>query len=407
MYPTGLIKILLVEDDEDDYIIARDLLAEIPGHRFALDWVNNYAKGLGTMVLNQHDLVLVDYRLGAENGVNLLRPRGSRARLPVSGHSPDRRRSALKLISRAMQAGAADYLVKTGLRSDTLERSIRYAIQRKRATALAAFEQARLAAFGAEVGLALTRHDSLEAILSCCANAMAQFLNASLAQLWTFDSREREFQPRAAAGSLMDQHPSPQSIPKPKLNLEVLSRGEPVLLKLLAGDERMPDQEWVCRHSLVSFAACPLILEDKLVGLMTLFTGHPSTDYILQGDGPLWPMASPFCIEQKQLSAEALDASEVKFTRSMVETIKEVIFQMNEFGHWTFLNPAWTAVTGFDVQPTIGTFFLGIPSMRRDREHNRHIFLQLLAQRLDYCRYETRLLTKNGKRCAPSRFMLN
>ena len=73
MHPTGLIKIMLVEDDEDDYIIARDLLTEIPGHRFALDWVNTYSKGLENMILNQHDVVLVDYRLGAENGVTLLR----------------------------------------------------------------------------------------------------------------------------------------------------------------------------------------------------------------------------------------------------------------------------------------------------------------------------------------------
>ncbi len=51
------------------------------------------------------------------------------------------------------------------------------------------------------------------------------------------------------------------------------------------------------------------------------------------------------CIERKR-SEQALDASEVKY-RSVVENIKEIIFQMDEFGNWTFLNPAWTAVTGF------------------------------------------------------------
>jgi len=49
-----------------------------------------------------------------------------------------------------MQAGAADYVVKTELQTNSLERSVRYALQRKRAAVLAAFEQARLAAFGAE-----------------------------------------------------------------------------------------------------------------------------------------------------------------------------------------------------------------------------------------------------------------
>ena len=391
MHPTGLIKILLVEDDEDDYIIARDLLAEIRGHHFALDWANTYTSGLEGMVLNQHDVVLVDYRLGAENGVALLRKgldRGCQAPVILLTGAGQH-----EIDVEAMQAGAADYLVKSELRADTLERSIRYAIQRKRAAAWAAFEQARLAAFGAEVGLALTRRDSLDSILEYCTKAMVQFLNASLAQLWTFDMRERIFVPRASAGPLVDSRQAGQDFPKVSLNLEALSRGEPVLIKQLEGDELMSDQDWVKANSAVSFAACPLILEDKLVGMMTLFTCHPLTEHIIQEMGSVANGIS-LCIEQKR-SAEALDASEIKY-RSMVETIKEVIFQMNEFGHWTFLNPAWTAVTGFDVQPTIGTFFLEYIH-EEDREQNRHIFLQLLAQRLDYCRYETRLLTKNGK----------
>ena len=391
MYSNSLIKILLVEDDEDDYIIARDLLAEIPGHRFALDWVNTFAKGLSAMVLNQHDVVLVDYRLGAENGVTLLRmalEQGCQAPVILLTGAGQH-----EIDIEAMQAGAADYLVKASLRADTLERSIRYAIQRKRAAAWAAFEQARLAAFGAEVGLALTRRDSLDAILGCCAKAMVQFLNASAAQLWTFDARERVFQPRAAAGPLTEQPAPGAPVPKVSLNLDTLARGEALVIKQLAGDERMANQAWVQQHNAVSFAAYPLILEDKLVGMMSLFTCHPLTEHILQEMGSVANGIS-LCVEQKR-SAEALDASEVKY-RSMVENIKEVIFQMNEFGHWTFLNPAWTAVTGFEVQATIGTFFLEYLH-EEDREHNRHIFLQLLSQRLDYCRYETRVLTKNGK----------
>ncbi len=391
MHPTGLIKILLVEDDEDDYILARDLVSEIHGHHFALDWANTYAKGLEGMVLNQHDVVLVDYRLGAENGITLLRralERGCQAPVILLTGAGQH-----EIDIEAMQAGAADYLVKAELRSDTLERSIRYAIQRKRAAAWAAFEQARLAAFGAEVGLALTRRDSLDSILGCCAKAMAQFLNASLAQVWTFDPRERVFQPRAAAGPLAEEGESSKAAPKINLNLEALSQGEALLVKQLSGDERIADQEWVKAHGVTAFAASPLILEDKLVGLMTVFTRHGLTDHIIQEMGSVANGIS-LCIEQKR-SAEALDASEVKY-RSMVENIKEVIFQMNEFGHWTFLNPAWTAVTGFESHPCIGTFFLEYIH-EEDREQNRHIFLQLLSHQLDYCRYETRLLTKNGK----------
>src|SRR5215472_516207 len=175
----GLVKVLLVEDDEDDYIITRDLFSEMTGRRFTLDWIKNFDQGLNVMALNQHDVCLVDYRLGAQNGIDLLRAaleRGCQAPVILLTGAGEH-----EIDMEAMQAGAADYLVKTQLQANSLERTIRYALQRKRAAAFAAFEQARLAAFGAEIGLALTRRDSLDAILDRCAKAMAQYLNAPLA----------------------------------------------------------------------------------------------------------------------------------------------------------------------------------------------------------------------------------
>ena len=70
---SSLIKVLLVEDDEDDFIITRDLFSEMRGRRFTLDWEKTFELGLRAMTINQHDVCLVDYRLGARNGVDLLR----------------------------------------------------------------------------------------------------------------------------------------------------------------------------------------------------------------------------------------------------------------------------------------------------------------------------------------------
>ncbi len=119
MSDADIVKVLLVEDDEDDFIIARDLLAEIPGRRFTLDWTQTFDAGLEAMCRNQHDAVLVDYHLGAHNGVELLRAAMARGcQAPVilltgaGQHQVD---------LEAMQAGAADYLVKVHLRADSLE----------------------------------------------------------------------------------------------------------------------------------------------------------------------------------------------------------------------------------------------------------------------------------------------
>src|SRR6266481_5737254 len=203
MIHTGPVRVLLIEDDEDDYILASELFSEIPGRRFALDWVKTFESGLEALCRNQHDVALVDYRLGARNGVELLRAASEKGcQAPVilltgaGEHQVD---------LEAMQAGAADYVVKTSLQANSLERSIRYALQRKRAAAMAAFEQARLAAFGAEIGLALTRSDSLDAILDRCTRAMSQYLNAGLAQILSFDSRSKTFEPLATAGPLLER----------------------------------------------------------------------------------------------------------------------------------------------------------------------------------------------------------
>lgn len=391
MQTSGVIRVLLVEDDEDDYILTRELLTELREQRFVLDWVKTFEGGLGEMVRNQHDVVLLDYRLGAHNGVELLRSaveRGCQAPVILLTGSGQH-----QVDLEAMQAGAADYLVKAQLQANALERSIRYAIQRKRAAALAAFEQARLAAFGAEVGLALTRRDSIEVILGRCAKAMAQFLNGALAQVWTFDERKQGFEPQAAAGSLAESGTPSAEWPTVKPDVASLRKGEPILLRNLHQDERVSGAACAARHGLVAYAALPLILEDQLVGLMSIFTQQPLTPQIFQEMGSVANGIS-LCIQRKR-SEEALDASEIKY-RSVVETIKEIIFQTDEIGHWTFLNRAWTALTGFEVQSTLGTFFIEYLH-EEDRERNRHIFLQFLERKLEYCRYETRFLTKNGK----------
>ncbi len=93
----------------------------LPGRRFSLDWVKTFDAGLEAMCQNQHDVVLVDYRLGARNGVELLRAaleRGCQAPVILLTGAGQH-----QVDLEAMQAGAADYLVKVHLRADSLERS--------------------------------------------------------------------------------------------------------------------------------------------------------------------------------------------------------------------------------------------------------------------------------------------
>ena len=393
MTDAQIIKVLLVEDDEDDFILARDMLSGIRAWRFEVDWIRTYDAGLQAAVANRHDVCLVDYRLGAQNGVELVH-----AALAGGCQQPIILLTGMgqpEVDLAAMRAGAADYLVKNRLEASELERTIRYAIERKRAAAQAAFEQARLAAFGADVGLALTRSDSLEAILARCAEAMAQYLNAALAQIWVYADEQSVLMPRASAGALFNANAAPLDLPMVALNLEELRADKPVLIKNVQSDARLSDHAWAKREEIVSYAAYPLLLEKRLVGMMSLFSSASLTEATLQELASV-AHGIALCIGRKH-SELALYASEGRY-RLVVENIREIIFQMNEFGHWTFLNPAWTVATGFTVKEVLGTFFLDYVH-HDDRQQNRHIFLELIERKMDYCRYETRFLTKDGKTC--------
>ncbi|HYV32985.1 MAG TPA: response regulator, partial [Candidatus Binatia bacterium] len=302
------LKVLLVEDDEDDYILARELFAEFRGERLQLDWRKNFATGLEAMTGNQHDVCLVDYRLGAQNGIELLRAAlegGCQAPIILLTGQGEH-----EIDLEAMKAGAADYLVKGRLDSGSLERSMRYALERKRAADRAASEQARLAAFGAEVGLALTRRDALDAILHRCATAMVHYLHAGLARLWIYEPEEKDLKLHASAGTMEEAGPLAYQQPKLDLDLALIAQGKPILINTVIGDQRLPDQAWAKREGIVAYAGYPLMLEDRLVGLMSVFAKNQLSQAIIPEMASVAHGVALY-IEQKR-SAEALDASEIK-----------------------------------------------------------------------------------------------
>ena len=124
------IRVLLIDDDPDDYALTRDLLRELPGVHYHLDWASTYEAGLDAVCTEQHDVYLVDYRLGAESGLDFLaevRGRGNHTpMILLTGQS------MWELDLAAMQSGAADFLEKGRLDAVILERAIRYALQQAR-----------------------------------------------------------------------------------------------------------------------------------------------------------------------------------------------------------------------------------------------------------------------------------
>lgn len=118
--------ILLVEDDEDDYLLIGELIKEIGGARIGVHWVTDYAEGLTRLTSGYYDVALIDHYFGGHTGVELLSEAaaaGCDTPMILLTGLGDR-----DIDVAAMKAGAADYLEKGGLTANLLERSIRYAI---------------------------------------------------------------------------------------------------------------------------------------------------------------------------------------------------------------------------------------------------------------------------------------
>jgi diguanylate cyclase (GGDEF)-like protein/PAS domain S-box-containing protein len=134
------IKVLLVEDDEDDYTITRDMLAAQDRARFEVEWCSSYETALAAIAQERHDVYLIDYRLGGNTGLDLVREafaRRSRAPVLILTGQAD-----YEVDLQASSLGATDFLLKQELRPYALERSIRYAISHQQAlTDLAVSEE--------------------------------------------------------------------------------------------------------------------------------------------------------------------------------------------------------------------------------------------------------------------------
>jgi FixJ family two-component response regulator len=126
------ITILLIEDDHDDTLLIREMLAEVTSalYTFRLEHADTLAAGLAEYDIARHDVLLLDLGLPDSNGMDTL--------VAASGRCPDGPIVVLTGLSdelfgvEAVKNGAQDYLIKGRINGDILLRSICYAIERKK-----------------------------------------------------------------------------------------------------------------------------------------------------------------------------------------------------------------------------------------------------------------------------------
>jgi PAS domain S-box-containing protein len=128
MLKGNLIKIAIVDDDEDDYFIITNYIKNIQDANLCVEWISDYQTAMDKIRAEAYNLYIIDYRLGNQTGLNLLeeaRAIGCEEPMVLLTGKGNREIDIL-----AMQKGATDYFIKSELNTEKLERCIRYSLER-------------------------------------------------------------------------------------------------------------------------------------------------------------------------------------------------------------------------------------------------------------------------------------
>lgn len=124
----NLTHILIIDDDEDDFFITSEYIKQITDRKFKIDWCFRYKDAIDHIKERNYQLYFVDYYLGARTGLDLIKEavalQCEEPLVLLTGKGN-------QFIDReAMQAGAMDYLIKSDLTVEKVERCIRYSLER-------------------------------------------------------------------------------------------------------------------------------------------------------------------------------------------------------------------------------------------------------------------------------------
>jgi two-component system, cell cycle sensor histidine kinase and response regulator CckA len=231
-------------------------------------------------------------------------------------------------------------LAKIGGQGATQVAAVVREIGGRKAHEAAVHERDRLSDFAGEVAIAFTQPVSLSATLAVCARLMSAHLEAALVRIWTRRPGDDRFQVMASAGHLAsracpDEPPSPGCFA-----LDDIVRERRTIVTHAIADDVRADRGWAMANGVVSFVGHPLIIGDRVVGVISMFGHRPFSNAALQAIAYI-AIAVASAIER-----DRVEASRARLAAIIEATPDLVAITELEDPASRYLNPAGRTMLG-------------------------------------------------------------
>ncbi len=348
------LRVLFAEDSEDDArLVLREL--ERAGYQPTFERVDTPSEMEAALDRHPWDLVIGDYSMPGFSGpaaLALLRARDlDTPFIFVSGTIGE------DVAVEAMKAGAQDFLTKGNLRRLTpaIDRELRdAAVRRERRRAQTdLLERARLAELSSEVGTALTRGEGLRETLQRCVEALVRHLDVAFARIWTLNDATNTLELQASAGMYTHIDGPHGRVPLGQDKIGVIAeQRRPHLTNQVVGDPDVQDQEWARREGMVAFAGYPLVVHERVVGVMAMFARHALSEFVPKA---LASVASAVAVGiERKRQEEALRQSEERFAKVFEASPVGITITTLDDARFLDANAAFLRMTGFTREEVLG-----------------------------------------------------
>ncbi len=223
----------------------------------------------------------------------------------------------------------------------------------------------RITAFSAEVGTVLTTSESTQAMLDRVARAFVDHLDAAFARVWIYEEAGDVLELRASAGLYTHVDGAHARIPVGMFKIgRIAADREPHLTNDVLHDPRISDPDWARREGMVAFAGFPLVVNDRLVGVMAMFARRRLESFVLEAMESVADSVA-IGIERRRALRELQDReAEI---RAIVETAVDGIVTIDGLGLVRSFNAAAERIFGYRSDEILGRpISLLMPEDRRE-----------------------------------------